>query len=100
MCTMLNYIYYVEWFALCWMICTTRWMVCTLLNDLNYVEWFVLCYMICNTLKDWHCVGWFLLGSRICTGINDLYHGNIEVVSSSLFLKIENKYPDFVYLLD
>ena len=82
------------------MICTTRWMVCTLLNDLNYVGWFVLCHMICNTLKDWHCVGWFAVGSRICTGINDLYHGNIGVVSSSLFLKIENKYSDFVYLLD
>ena len=36
----------------------------------------------------------------ICTGVKDLYHGNIGVVFFFIFLKIENKYPDFVYLLD
>ena len=56
--------------------------------------------MICNTLKDWQYIGWFALGSMICTGIKDLYHCNIGLVSSSLFLKIENKYPDFVDLFD
>ena len=56
--------------------------------------------MICNALKDWQYVGWFALSSIICTGIKDLYHCNIGLVSSSLVLKIENKYLDFVDLLD
>ena len=97
----LKNVYNVEWFVLCWMICTTRWMVCTLLNDLNYVESFVLCEMICVTLKDCHYVGWFALGSVICTGITDyLNKRNIGVVSTSPFLKNEDKCADFVYLLD
>ena len=56
--------------------------------------------MICNKLKDCQYVGWFALGSMTCTGIKDLYHCKIGQVSFSLFLKIENKYPDFADLLD
>ena len=92
-CTTLNDLYYsqwfvqrVEWFVLCWIIWTS-WVICTLLND-------------CNTLKDWYHNVWFALGSMICTGVKYLYHGNIGVVLSSLFLTIENKYPNFVCLLD
>ena len=86
-CTMLNNLYdtlnglyYVEWFE-------PRWVICTLLND-------------CNKMKDWHHNGWFVLDSMICTAVKNLCHGNIGVVFSSLFLKIQNKYPDFVCLLD
>ena len=32
--------------------------------------------------------------------MKDLYRCNVGVVSSSIFLKIDNKYPDFVDLLD
>ena len=51
-------------------------------------------------LKDWHHDEWFALGSMICTEIKDLYYGNIGVAFSSPFLKIENKFSNFVYLLD
>ena len=36
----------------------------------------------------------------ICAGIKDLYRCNIGMISSSIFLKIDNKYPNFVDLLD
>ena len=58
--------YYVEWFVL-------RWMICTTLNDLHCVEWFVLCWMICITLNDMYYVEWFVLRWMICTTLHDLH---------------------------
>ena len=62
-CTTLN-MYYVEWFVL-------RWVICTTLNDLNYVVWFVQHWIICTALNDLYYVEWFVL-RWICTTLNDL----------------------------
>ena len=98
----LNNLYKVEWYVLRWMICTMLNDLYNTLNGLYFVEWFELRWVICtllndcNTLKDWHHNGRLALGSMICTAV----HSNIGVVFSSLFLKIQKKYPDFVSLLD
>ena len=64
------------------------WMICTMLNDLYYaewfvqhVEWFLVCWMIAI---HWHNNEWFALGSMICAAVENLYHGNIGVVFSSV----------------
>ena len=46
LCNVEWYMYYVEWFVLCWMICTTR------LNGFYFPEWFELRWMIFNFLND------------------------------------------------
>ena len=90
-CITLNNLYKVEWYVLRWMICTMLNDLFNTLNVLYFVEWFELRWVICtllnncNTLKDWHHNGWFALRSMICTAVEDLYHGNIGVVFSSLF---------------
>ena len=75
-----NDLYSVDWFVLHCMICTTlnhlnkvtwfaqRWIICsTALNYLCYIEWFVLRWMICTTLND------FLFSCKICATPNDSY---------------------------
>ena len=92
--------YNVEKFVQRWMICTMLNDLCHTLNGMYFVEIFELRWVICTLLNDLLYVERLALRWMICTGIKDLYHRNIGVVSSSLLLKIENKYPDFVYLLD
>ena len=97
-CTTSNNMYYVEWFALRGVICTTvRWMIWTTLNDLCSVELFVQQWIICSTaLNCLHYVKWFVkvewfaerwmifyFVSRfvwpqmICTALNNLYYAEL-----------------------
>ena len=76
--TTLNDLYYVEWFALCWMIFITL-TIFTKLND------FLLCCKICTTSNDLYSVDKFVLSWMIRNAMGDLY--NIE--SSGLRLIIE-----------
>ena len=64
--------YKVEWYAL-------LWMICTILNDLYYAEWFVqhvkwfvLCSMIWATLSDLYFVKLFVIRWKIGNTLDDL----------------------------